>query len=212
MPRKKFQASIEFPYHVTARCLNKEWFALPMHDVWSIFSNYLFFIHHAFGIRIHNFVLMNNHFHMILLTPEANLDVAMNYFMRETSRVISKRSGRINQVFGGPYYWSLIKSPNYFLHAYKYVYRNPVESGLAGCVESYNYSTLNSLLGQNHSIIPLECDETLFPFEDSQLKWLNTPYNSEQVRLDIKNALRKREFHFPKDKRGNPHYLENHLQ
>ncbi len=182
---------------------------LPFDDVWEIFSDYLFFLHHAFDVRIHSFVMMNNHFHLLIRTPNANLDKAMNYFMRETSRVIGRRSGRINQVYGGPYFWSLIKSPNYFLHAYKYLYRNPVEAGLAANVESYRYSTLQSLIGERHSIIPLEPDETLFPDIESQLRWLNQAYPSIEFKLDIKKAIRRKEFKFAKDKRGKPHHLES---
>lgn len=211
MPRKKFIASNDYPYHVTARCLNKDWFTLPPEELWSVFSNYLFFIHHAFGVRIHSFVLMNNHFHLILRTPNSNLDKAMNYFMRETSRVIGRQSGRINQVYGGPYYWSLIKTPNFFLHVYKYVYRNPIEAGLGTAVENYKYSTLRVLIGQEHSVIPLECDDTLFSSTTEQLKWLNTSYPSPEVKIDIKNALYKSVFHFAKDKRGNPHSLEHNM-
>lgn len=211
MPRKKFIASQEDPYHVSARCINKEWFALPMDELWDLFSDYLFFIHYAFGIRIHSFVLMNNHFHMIVRTPNLNLDAAMNYFMRETSRIIGFRSGRINQVYGGPYHWSLIKSPNYYLHAYKYVYRNPVDGGLSSQVENYKYSTLSALIGYQHSIIPIEYDETLFSDLEEQLKWLNNCYPSHEIKDDIRKALRKNEFQFAKDKRGNPHSLQNSI-
>ena len=137
-----------------------------------------------------------------------NLDKAMNYFMRETSRVIGFRSGRINQVYGGPYYWSLMRSPNYFLHAYKYVYRNPIEGKIAKRAELYRFSTLPALLGQARTIIPVVNDETLFDDVDGQLKWLNEVYPSDEIRIDIKNALRKKEFHFAKDGHGNPHRLE----
>ncbi len=208
MPRKKFLASNDLPYHVTARCLNKEWFALPLELLWELFSDYLFFTHHAFQVRIHSFVLMPNHIHMIVRTPEMNLDKAMNYFMRETSRAIGRQSGRINQVYGGPYYWSLMRSPNYFLHAYKYVYRNPIEANISTKAELYKFSTLPALLGQARTIIPMVHDETLFDGLTDQLNWLNTSYPSPEVRADIKNALRRKEFQFAKDKRGNPHRLE----
>ncbi len=211
MPRKRFLASNDLPYHVTARCLNKEWFALPHELLWEVFSNYLYFIHHAFQVRIHSFVLMPNHIHMIIRTPDMNLDKAMNYFMRETSRVIGKQSGRINQVYGGPYYWSLMRSPNYFLHAYKYVYRNPIEAKIVSIVEAYKFSTLNALLGQARTIIPIVNDDTLFFGVEDQLKWLNNAYPSDEVRIDIKNALRKKEFRFAKDGHGKPHRLEFEL-
>lgn len=211
MPRHAFIKSYHLPYHVSARCLNKEWFRIPLDEVWDIFSNHLFFIHHAFGVRIHAFVLMDNHFHLIISTPFGNLDKAMNYFLRETSRLISKKSGRINQVYGGPYFWSLLKSPHYYLTVYKYLYRNPVEAGLSQNVETYPYSTLRTLLGFEHSIIPVVHDDTLFADVEEQLKWLNVTYPKIDDRHEIKKALRKHEFKFSILKSKKPNPLETQL-
>ena len=182
-----------------------------MPEVWSIFSNYLHFVREGFGVRTHSFVLMSNHFHLIVSTPEANLPQAMNYFMRETSRAISRGAGRINQTYGGPYSWSLLNSNHYFLNAYKYVYRNPVEARLAPSVQAYPYSTLHALLGKSRSIIPIENDETLFSEPVEQLRWLNLAYPSEDVRLQIQKALRKREFQFALGPDGKPNSLEQTL-
>lgn len=211
MSKKKFTPTAEFPYHITARCLNKEWFSMPLNEIWNIFSDYLFFIHHAFNVHIHSFVLMNNHFHLILHTPNANLDKAMNYFMRETSRVINKNSGRINQIYGAPYHWSILKFSIYYLHTYKYVYRNPVEAGLARFVEEYKFSTLQALIGQTHTIIPLENDDTLFSNFETQLQWLNKTYFLSAQKEDIKKALRKREFKFGKNNDRRSNVLETNL-
>jgi len=207
MPRKRFLASKIWPYHVTARCINREWFNLPIEQVWNIFSMHLHFVHHAFGLRIHSFVLMNNHFHMIVSTPKENLAEVMNYFMREVSKNMARVSGRINQTFGGPYYWSLLQSPHYYLYAYKYVYRNPVEAGLIGKVEDYPYSTLFGLKGSTHLMIPVEHDDTLFNDPDRILTWLNNSYPI-QAKEDIRNALGKKEFKFGLDKDRKPHILE----
>ena len=208
MPRKKFQPNDNIPYHITARCLNKEWFSIPLDIVWEILSDYLFFIHHAYSVKIHSFVLMNNHFHLIMSTPEANLNEAMNYFMRETSKRLGSLSGRINQIYGGPYYWTLLNSSIYYGHAYKYVYRNPIEGGLCSSVEEYPFSTLHALIGKSKTIIPIEEDTLLFTDVESQMNWLNESYKSVDNKIDIKNALRKREFRFSKDKDRRPHKLE----
>jgi len=37
MPRAKTILQNEFPYNITARCINKEWFNLKMDTVWNIF-------------------------------------------------------------------------------------------------------------------------------------------------------------------------------
>jgi putative transposase len=120
--------SAEFPFHITARSNNRALFPVSMPEAWELFSDYLYFINKNFGIRIHSFVLMPNHFHMIARDPELNLSSAMNYFMRETSKLMASESRTINRVWGAPFHSSLIDSPLYYLHAYKYVYRNPVVS------------------------------------------------------------------------------------
>jgi REP element-mobilizing transposase RayT len=201
MPRKKFQPNSEFPYHVWARTTNKDWFELPMEEVWSIFADYLHFIWRAYDVRIHSFVLMNNHFHMIVSTPEANLNEAMNYLMREVSKRIGERVGRINQIFGGPYKWSLIKNGLYLHHAYKYIYRNPVDAGMITRVEEYPFSTLRGLLGLDYLHIPTYDPFDLGRAPDVQIAWLNQPYEPED-RETIKKALSKKEFKFTREERS----------
>lgn len=193
MARKKTIVSGELPYHVTARCINREWFCLPLPAVWEIMENMLHFVHFAYGFRIHAFVLMNNHFHLIVRAPEKNLSAGMNYFMRETSREIGRRAHRINQTYGARFHRCLINNSHYFLHAYKYVYRNPVEAGIVRRPEDYSYSTLPGLLGRQKVSIPVEFDDTLFNSVESTLSWLNKKPSKENHEY-VRKALRKQEF------------------
>jgi putative transposase len=196
MPRPLRIFSAAHPYHVTARCINRDWFKIPKEIVWSLFCDHLYFATHAYTARIHAFVLMSNHFHLIVSTPEANIDKIMWYLMTEVSRGITLEAGRINQTFGGPYYASLIRSDHYYLHAYKYLYRNPVDAQLAERVEDYKYSTLNALLGRSSLSIPLLADDLLFENIERTLAWLNTDYKMDD-REHIRLALRKKEFQLP---------------
>ena len=71
----------------------------------------------------------------------------MNYFMREFSRTVGSKTGRINHVFGGRYKGCLIQDALYLAHVYKYVLRNPVEVGLSANVESYSFSSFQREIG-----------------------------------------------------------------
>ena len=128
MPRANRILQADYPYHVTLRSINKMTFELPMGDLWDFSCDLLLFCSYAFKIEIHAFVLMNNHYHMILRTPNADLHKFMNYFNGSLSREIGLRTSRINQKFGGRYHASVISDLSYYHHAYKYVYRNPVEA------------------------------------------------------------------------------------
>jgi putative transposase len=199
MARKKTILQSVFPYHITARCINQEWFELDLELVWSIFGDYLTILKYEFNFEIISFVLLNNHFHMLVKTPDANLSEGMNYFMREVSREISYKSGRINQTFGGPYHWCLLDSYRYFLNSYKYVYRNPVEAGLATTCESYSYSSLSRLLGFRRINFPIETDTILLnpDFQIEALHWLNN--GMSDLHQHVAFALKKRVFRYRKN-------------
>ncbi len=211
MPRQKYIPSDVIPYHVSARSHNQEWFSLPIEQVWDLMSSYLWLCHHSFGIRIHSFVLMNNHFHAIISTPNGNLAECMNYFMREVSKVIGQSSNRINQIFGGPHHRSLLSSFHYYMCAYKYVYRNPVEAGLSSTVEIYPFSTLHGKLGNSRLLIPVIDDSLLFEDVEQNLRWLNKSYPLQSQKHQIQKALRKKEFSFSQTKKGKPSPLNTIL-
>jgi putative transposase len=191
--------SSEHPFHITARCINREWFAIHIDDVWDLFVDRLYYIRICYSIEILAFVLMPNHFHLLIRTPDGNMDKAMHSLMTEVSREISLRAGRINQTFGGPYFSSMITTDHYLHHAYKYVYRNPVEAGLSKSVEGYRHSTLPGLLGQNSLFIPMAEDILLCENPNRTLHWLNKKYRPGVLK-QVETALSYRVFRFAKDR------------
>jgi putative transposase len=191
MPRKHPSYRTDCPYHVTARTNNQAWFQLPMTKVWDIFQNQLFFIHHAYGIQIHAFVLMTNHFHLLISDPDGNLSKALRWLMTETSREINALQKSKNHLYGQRHYRTLISSSHYFLHAYKYVYRNPIEAGACNSAEEYPFSTLRGLLGMEKMIIPLSEDTLLGEDLEGTLRWINSRpeiENYEAVRMALKKS------------------------
>lgn len=193
MPRKLIPIYPSDPYHISARCLNREWFSLPLPSVWSIMEDYLFLTSSIYELRLHSFVLMSNHFHLVLTAPNGNLSKALLYFMRETSREITRLSGRINQTYGNRNHKTRIGNYHYFMNTYKYVYQNPVRAGICKRTEDYPYSSLNGLCGLSRLLIPIVEDPILFSpvFDESALRWINTtpePSLQEEMRLALRRA------------------------
>lgn len=146
-----------------------------------------------YGLRLHSFVLMSNHFHLLLTAPNGNLSEALLYFMRETSREITRSSGRINQTYGIRNHKTRIGDYLYFMNSYKYVYQNPVRAGICKNAEDYPYSSLHGLCGLSRLSIPLVEDTILFSpeFDESALKWINTPPEpslQEEMRLALRRG------------------------
>ncbi|WP_413613072.1 transposase [Bdellovibrio sp. HCB-110] len=209
MGRKSFICHTEFPYHITARCINREWFATDMNLVWKTMTRQLHFIHLAYGVRIHAFVLMSNHFHLIARAPEGNLSEAMQFFMSETGKDLRDWSDRINRTYGSRFHRSLISSPLYYLHAYKYVYRNPIEAGICKSVEDYEFSSLKGLLGEGPIEVPIFDDGNWENWESrtQTLNWLNTQPDRGSWE-QVQKALKKEVFKLARQN-NRPSVLEN---
>lgn len=201
MAYRRREFTNEFPIHVSGRSNNREAFPIPLEEVWIILSNYLWLVNRMYGLNFISFVLMPNHFHLILTDPLLRMAAGMEYFMRESSREISRLAGRINRLWGGPYHSSVINNPLYFLQCYKYVYRNPVKAKLASSVIDYPFSTLPSLIGQGRSILTLEEDCTLFEDVEGTLKWLDFPFQAEDEE-SIRRGLKRKEFYLAKDRKN----------
>ncbi len=123
-----------------------------------------------FNVKIYAYVLMSNHYHLLLLTPESNLDEFMQFFNQNLGKSISRHAGRINRIFGAPYKWSLIKSHRYYMNVLRYIYQNPLAANLVSKCEDYPYS---NIFKQNRSS----------PFLD----WINTRQS-----VDNNEVLRKK--------------------
>ncbi len=131
MPRKPLIYTPDFPYHIVARCNNKEWFRGNMSDIWNIFCEEISNLNQDYNFAPHAFVLMSNHYHLIASChQDFNLGFIMKLLQNRTAIQINKLSGRINHCYGGRYKASIISEASYYANALKYLYRNPVQAGL----------------------------------------------------------------------------------
>lgn len=207
MPRKPFINSSVYPYHVTSRCINRDWFGESLDNVWETLCDELYLTRYYFNLKIYAFVLMQNHFHLLLGTPDRNLSPAMAYFLKQSSYRITRPLNRINTTWAQRFKRCELNSEHYLKNTYKYIYQNPVRAGIVSRVEDYTYSTLPSLIGKTILTLPLEPDHILFDNVESTLNWLNEPISTNNIAF-MNKALRRTHFSLPPvNKRVNP--LEN---
>lgn len=141
MPRKNLIKTSEYYYHVTTRANHKHWFALPLEQVWTIsiksFNKAL--THHP--AIVSQYVLMANHYHLLIKTPNADIDKFMYWFNKTFSDLMRAATGTENRMFGSNYKWSLITTERYFYNVFRYIYQNPIRAGIVNKCEIYPYST-----------------------------------------------------------------------
>ena len=124
---------IEYPgayYHVLARGNRRE--AIFQDDVdRRYFLKVLSEVCGKCGWRIHAWVLMDNHYHILVETPEANLVEGMKWVQNTYTRRFNVRHGVWGRVFGDRYKSVLVEGAgNYYETLLDYIHLNPARAGV----------------------------------------------------------------------------------
>jgi putative transposase len=85
-----------------------------------------------FGAKVHAYVLMDNHFHLLLETPEANLSRAMQWLMVSYSVWFNRRHSRVGHLFQGRFKAIIVQDDAGWKEVARYVHLNPVRVAIPG--------------------------------------------------------------------------------
>lgn len=128
------------------------------------------------GWRLHAWVLMGNHFHLLLETPEPNLISGMRNLMGAFAQAWNRRYQRRGHVFQGrykaiPIVGDRASDPFQFRVVADYIHLNPARAGLAGGAHGkladYEWSSLPAY-GRGSGPPWLEVDRVLRAFDLAQ--------------------------------------------
>jgi putative transposase len=81
--------------------------------------------------KVHAYVLMGNHYHLLLETPEANLSRGMHRLNAVYSQKFNMRHERVGHLMQGRFKAILVEKERHLLELVRYVVLNPVRAGLA---------------------------------------------------------------------------------
>ena len=101
------------------------------------------------GWQVHAWVLMGNHYHLFLETPEANLVAGMKWLQITVARRFNIRHGKWGHLFGDRYKAILVDGgqPYYYETLLDYIHLNPARGGLIAAekgesILDYRWSSL----------------------------------------------------------------------
>lgn len=100
-----------------------------------------------FGWRISAWVLMTNHFHLVVQTPEPNLSRGMHWLNGTYAAWFNQAHKRVGHLFQGRFKALLIEKETYFAEVLRYVVLNPVRAGMVARPEEYRWSSYRSTAG-----------------------------------------------------------------
>lgn len=77
---------------------------------------------------IHAYCLMNNHYHLLLETPDANLSKGMRQLNGVFTQAMNKKHHRVGHLFQGRYKVILVDKDAYLLELSRYIVLNPLRA------------------------------------------------------------------------------------
>lgn len=135
-------------YHITARGNEKREIYQSQSD-YNKFKGFLKEAQDKYSCIIHCYVLMSNHYHLIIETPRANLSKIMHSINSSYTTYINISQKRSGQLFQGRYKACLVEHDNYLLELSRYLHLNPVRAKIVERPEEYPYSSYRSYIQED---------------------------------------------------------------
>ena len=110
--------------------------------------------------RVHAYCLMTNHYHLLVETPDANLDEVMRLAWGKYVRYFNDKYGKDGRLCRDRYKAILIDSDEYLLAVSRYIHRNPL-AFWDKPLEEYRWSSYAAFTGDRPHQVWLEIDQTL---------------------------------------------------
>jgi putative transposase len=140
-------------YHITSRGNERNAIFYEKSD-YERFKSYLKEAQERYGYLLHCYVLMTNHYHLLIETPQGNMSQVIHYVNASYTNYLNKKRQRNGHLFQGRYKAILIDHTGYLLELSRYVHLNPVRAHLVERPEEYSYSSYQSYIsGKREEII-----------------------------------------------------------
>ena len=112
-----------------------------------VFLNAVDMVVQRFGWNVHAYVLMADHYHIVVDVPKANLSKGMRQLNGVYTQHFNRRHGLEGPLFQGRFKSVLFEAGSYLLPLVRYVALTPVREGLNTSPDKYRWSSHRSTAG-----------------------------------------------------------------
>jgi putative transposase len=157
---------LEFPgavYHVTSRGNARQDIVVDDRDR----SHWLTLLAHVvdrYGWLCHAYCLMDNHYHLLIETPQPNLSLGMRQLNGCYTQAYNRRHHRVGHLFQGRFTAILLEKEAHLLALCRYVVLNPVRATLVSHPRQWAWSSYRATVGETSALAWLSTDWILGQF------------------------------------------------
>ena len=210
MPRKP---RIEIPgyYHVLNRGVERRSVFLEPED-YEHFIELMCSYARDFGIQIHNYCLMSNHYHILLEITRPVLSRYMRQLGMNYSIYFNKKYKRSGHLWQGRYRSWYVTDEGYLYTLMRYIEHNPLKAGVVKSLKAYPYSSYRAFIDPKQRPTCLQKSKILQDYGNDHRAieaLLNDPVDTDQLK-ELKKASAMVEA--PDDKRPDEASLKEYFE
>lgn len=150
-------------YHVTSRGNQKEkifWNDKDREE----FQKVLKRTKERYKYLLHAYVLMDNHYHMLIETPYANIKQVMQNINTSYTVYVNRRHKRAGHLFQGRYKAFIVDKESYLLELGRYIHLNPVRARIVKRPKDYKWSSYREYISEGRGDTVTDTEDTLYSF------------------------------------------------
>jgi len=102
----------------------------------------------AYNWICHAYCLMDNHYHLLIETPDANLSKGMRQLNGRYTQSFNRAHNCVGHVFQGRYKAILVEKDSYLLELSRYIVLNPVRVGMVRTTSDWPWSSYRATVGE----------------------------------------------------------------
>lgn len=139
-------------YHIIARGNRQQDIFREIVDRY-LFLSKLRMVRAKTNFKLHAYVLMTNHVHLLLETDKINISEILRDINGFYTREFNKKYGLVGHLFQGRYRSILVERDTYFLEVSRYIHLNPVRAHMVKTPEDYRWSSYRAYTGEVNDLV-----------------------------------------------------------
>ena len=143
-----------------------------------------------FKLEVHAYVLMKNHFHLLVHTKEANLSRAIQWLGVSYSVWFNQRHHRSGHLFQGRFKSFLIENERYFTAMCLYIHGNPLRARIVKRLSGYRWSSYQAYADKKQEVSWLTTELVLGMYGGSRKRFLRARQVFFEERPNLLEDLR----------------------
>ena len=144
MPRRP-RIEIAGYYHIINRGVEQR-IIFKEADDYEYFEELMCFYMKSYGITLHNYCLMGNHYHLLIETSTDNLSKFMRQLNMNYAIYFNKKYKRVGHLWQGRFKSWFVTDEAYLYTLMLYIEQNPLKAKMVKNIEEYPYSSYHYFL------------------------------------------------------------------